>query len=177
MSAFTQLFVLFVLMMSYSVVSHADNKQLLKGEWLDQACHVAGSDVVLSAQTRFKFEGNQVLVVNRYFESNDCSGEPTYSVAYEGTLEIGEINVYGDGKTATEYSIIIPSAVVESAHFESGITLSSVDSCDMKSWSFGDSRDMFTCVFSQERTNVIQAMALVEGNTLFKGLVVAKTRG
>lgn len=171
----TKVLLSLVLFISALTAYAEDNvNQLLKGAWLDQSCHQSSADLALSAQTSLKFEGNQVLVVNRYFESNDCSGEVTFTVDYQGTLEIGKATVKSNGETVTQYSIIIPAVVIESAHLEAGITLSRVDSCDTQSWSFGDSRDVFSCVFAQKRSNVIQRMAMVEGNTLLQGKIITK---
>jgi len=173
MKAFISVVSVFVLLLSHSVVSHADERQLLKGAWLDQACHSAGK-MTLSAQTSFKFEGNQVLVVNRYYDSADCSGQAIYSVDYQGTLEVGEINVYANGDTVTEYSIVIPATVVESAHLDSGITLSKVDSCDIQSWSFGDTRDVFSCLSEPAGSNTIEQIMMEKGKAQLQGVITIK---
>ncbi|GAA6136184.1 hypothetical protein NBRC116188_29740 [Oceaniserpentilla sp. 4NH20-0058] len=157
-----------------STISHADNGKLLKGAWSEQACHSLNGEVELSAQTSFKFESNQVLVVNRYFENSNCSGEATYVVDYEGTLQIGENNVLPTGESVTQYTITINTELPKVNTGNPVVILSSIDNCDTRQWSFGDTNDVFSCVFAETQMNIIKEMALVNGTTLYKGLIVTK---
>jgi len=157
-----------------SAISLADNSKLLKGAWLEQACHPAKGEVELSAQTSFKFESNQVLVINRYFESTDCSGEAIYVVDYEGALELGENQVLPNGEIATQYTITIGSVVPQTNTDGQALALTSVDNCEIRNWSFGETKDVFTCVFAKTQKNIIEDIAKVNGKTLFKGKLVTK---
>lgn len=163
-----------LLLLLGSMISYADEGMLLKGDWLDQSCHISHEEAALSAQTSLKFQGNQVMVVNRYYESDDCTGEATFAVDYQGSYEMGESIVLENGETAIQYTITIPQSVVEAAHLGKETTLSNINRCEIHSWTFGDTRDVFTCVFAPSHSNVIQEVAMTNGKTLLKGMLVKK---
>lgn len=173
MKTVTSIFASLALLLT-AVVSNADSNTLLKGAWSEQACHGIEGDVALSAQTRFKFENDQALVVHRYFETRDCSGEATYVVDYEGTLQIGENKTLPSGEVVTQYTITIETALPKVISSRQAVILASLNSCETHQWSFGDTKDVFSCVFKKDEMNIIKEMALVNGNTLYKGIFVTK---
>lgn len=142
----------------------------MEGSWIGP-CEDYSEDGTSYGQSTFTFNGENVTILNRTFDSTDCEGSNYISILETaGNIAIGDdVILATTGETVTQFVINVTKQTLIYNTQANVDDKNNESECGYSDWSIGIEKDVLTCRFGD--TPTILGIALIDGEELYFGEV------